>query len=442
MKKILITACLVLLILATGTAARAQGTFYIEVPRDGGIYVFNSQDAYTTFLKTGELKAALTRLGQGPNGETLYFDSENALHLYNFKHNRPDEVVKQAAPAPEVQEKLPYRFSGLMFGDYYYNAQRDPDIGTLPNVATGGPEDQNGFQFRRIYLTFDDDLSKHFTTRFRLEADGTALSSDGKISVFVKDAYLAWKNYHGQNDMIFGIQPTSAYDVSESVWAFRSLEKTIMDLRGIVPSRDFSVSFRGRIDAAQKHSYWVTVGNNSGNKPEIDKYKRFYFQYQYKLTPRFTFTLYEDIKQAPQIVDSSSDNKGSNTAYNTAFFAGYSEKDRYAIGAETFYQVTKNGFKVGNVLDNKNTLGFSAFGWYQFKPYVGVVGRYDYFDPNSQNLSRGDARGLYLAALYVKPYKNVYIMPNVEVETYQKLPLGQTFKSSVTPRLTFYYQYP
>jgi hypothetical protein len=334
-----------------------------------------------------------------------------------------------------------------MFGDYFYNVQRDPLFATATppsNAALGGPEKLNGFQFRRIYFTFDDDISDNFTTRFRLEADQAALSSDGKISVFVKDAFLRWKNAFGSNDFIFGIQPTPAYvDYSESIW-FRSLEKTIMDLRGILGSRDIGVSLRGKFDAAGKFNYWVEAGNGSGNKPETDKFKRFMFNLQYKPTDKFYLTVYQDIKQAPEIPDpNNAAATVSNNSYTTYFSAISTVKDKYAVGGEAFSSRTQNGVAVGTApnisLDSKKTIGFSGWAWYYANPKVGFVGRYDYFDPNNNSGVKGDARNFFLGSLILKPIKNVYIMPNVEVESLQKTAAGASFKTSVTPRITFYY---
>src|SRR5512143_3253741 len=141
------------------------------------------------------------------------------------------------------------KFSGLMFGDYFYNVARDTVFRrtNLPNSAVGGQKDLQGFQFRRIYFTYDNDISEKFTTRFRLEADQAALSSNGKISTYVKDAYLKWKNIFGGSDLTLGLQPTPAYEISENAWGSRSLEKTIMDLRGIIPSRHLGISLPGTL---------------------------------------------------------------------------------------------------------------------------------------------------------------------------------------------------
>jgi phosphate-selective porin OprO and OprP len=82
-----------------GTAA-AQGSFYREVTKDGRIYVFNNIQQYSDWEKSGEMGVAITLLGYGPAGETMVFDSEQAIHLYNFKHDRPGDPRPQPSPSP------------------------------------------------------------------------------------------------------------------------------------------------------------------------------------------------------------------------------------------------------------------------------------------------------------------------------------------------------
>ncbi len=255
---------------------------------------------------------------------------------------------------------------------------------------------------------------------------------------------MRWKNAFAQTDFYFGIQPTPAYEISEAAWGFRSLEKTIMDLRGIVPSRDAAVSLKGKLDSAGKYNYWVEAGNGSGNRPESDKFKRGYFHFQWKPTAKFQLTAYQDIIGRPEIVDPNNAAATlSNNASTTGFFAGYATPDKYSLGFEAFWQRTQNGTKLGTVapftVDNKTSAGYSTWGWYSFTPRIGVVGRWDYFDPNTNSAVEGDVRNLFLGSLFIKPIKNVYIMPNVEAESYQKVPGGPSFKTSVTPRITLYY---
>ena len=80
-KRGLATAALVLLAMAVTGSAWAQTMFYREVEKDGRIYVFASGARYEAFEASGgaEIGVAITRLGFGPNGETVVFDSEDAV---------------------------------------------------------------------------------------------------------------------------------------------------------------------------------------------------------------------------------------------------------------------------------------------------------------------------------------------------------------------------
>ncbi len=86
--------------LALSSVALAQGFFYKEVAKDGRIYVFNLGPEYERWAQTGETGRAITKLNYGPAGETVVFDSEEAIDLYNFKHgDRRSGDQAQAAPA-------------------------------------------------------------------------------------------------------------------------------------------------------------------------------------------------------------------------------------------------------------------------------------------------------------------------------------------------------
>src|SRR5262245_52531025 len=54
----------------------ANTAFYVEVakPEQNRIYVFNDPKAYQEFLDTGDIEKKITRIGEGPNGETMIFD--------------------------------------------------------------------------------------------------------------------------------------------------------------------------------------------------------------------------------------------------------------------------------------------------------------------------------------------------------------------------------
>ena len=354
------------------------------------------------------------------------------------------------------------KFSGYMFGDYFYNVARDTAFrsGAAPftkNAAVGGQKDLQAFQIRRIYFTYDNDISETFTTRFRLESDATVGSKEtdvnGKVTVFVKDAYLMWKNVFTGSNLIFGFQPSSAYDISESAWSYRSLEKTIMDLRGIIPSRVLGVSLKGKVTESGLLNYWLTFANNTGTAAangttaSTDKYKRYSLNVQILPTKEFQITVLGDYLAKPSVnafpASGAPPATVGNSVLTTALFAGYNVKDQYNVGVEGFLRSQANGQKNADNtgLTSLSTMGFTVFGEVNISPSVIAIARFDYYDPNTLSTVKGDAMNYIIAGLSFKPDKNVQIIPNVQFETYQAPTNGTAPSASVTGRVTFYYTF-
>jgi hypothetical protein len=106
----LVTVGALLLILAMATATWAD-MFYREEAWEGRIYVFALGQRYTAWATSHDTGVAIQKLGYGPNGETVVFDSEDAVNLYNFKHNLPGEVFKKEEPKPI--EPVALHFKGI-----------------------------------------------------------------------------------------------------------------------------------------------------------------------------------------------------------------------------------------------------------------------------------------------------------------------------------------
>ncbi len=327
------------------------------------------------------------------------------------------------------------RLSGLAYFDYSYSVARDTAIGAFSNKALSGAESSQAFQFRRIYFTYDYDVAEGFTSRFRLEADEASLASNGKTSVFVKDAFLRWKNVFGQSDLVFGVQPTPAYEISEAVWGYRSLEKTIMDLRGIVSSRDLGVSLKGKLDSEGMFSYWVMVADGSANTPESDKYKRFFLHVRLQPVKSLDVTFYGDLNARAKINDPYKATLVPNSIATMAAFVGYTGIDGLKVGLEGVLTQMSNGFNTGTVLETRSGLGLSIFGIYGLRDDLNLVGRFDLYDPNTDGAAKADSRNYVIAGLDWKVNERVSVIPNVQIETYEKSPL-RTYDASVTGRLT------
>ena len=328
-----------------------------------------------------------------------------------------------------------FKFGGLMFGDYFYNSANI----TPANVNL------NGFQFRRIYFTSDIFVNDDFDARFRLESDQSANSNTagGKLGVMVKDAYLKWKGIFSGSDLFFGISPTPAFDISENAWGYRSLEKTIMDLNGIVSSRDFGVDLKGQLVSGGGVNYWVKIGNNSSNGPAANKFKRYYGLLQFKPVAGFQATIYGDFADKADVADPvTKTNKPTNT-YVGALFLNYQEKTDFAIGVETFIRTMPNAYAPSktSALQDQNSFGISAWAWVSLSEKFRLVARFDDYDPNENSdrtIVTNSQQTLILAGLDCRVAKNVSIIPNIEMTNYQGYSAPSTGDHmNVVERVTF-----
>lgn len=323
----------------------------------------------------------------------------------------------------------PIKFSGLMFGDLYYNA----------NAINPANKDLNGWQFRRIYLTTDYTISSNFSSRFRLEADQSALSSNSKISTFVKDAWLKWKDIFSGSDLFVGISPTPAFEVSEGAWGYRPIEKTIMDYFGIVSSRDLGIDLKGKLDEKGIANYWIKIGNNSGNSPESNKYKRYYASFQIKPNDNLMFNLYGDFASYAKRLDPFDGQLKDNSAFVFAGFINYKQSNSFSLGVESFIKSQQNNYSPNgslSSLESQTGFGLSVWGRVLLNENVGLVARYDTFDPNTNSAANNDKHGLIIGAVDFKVDKHVSVMPGIEVHTLQGAD-----NSDVTPRVTFFWEF-
>ncbi len=174
-------------------------------------------------------------------------------------------AAAQTPPAPaSPSSEAPYKFSGLMFGDFYYFGQsHDPAW-----------EGQQAFWFRRIYFTFDYTFTPKLTTRLRLEANSDGKLEGRSLTPYVKDAYLRW-TYYGRQQMTLGIEPSLSIDFVESVWGLRHVEKAPLDLYRWDSSRDTGLTLGGPLNDAGTLSYGVQFGTEPSDYAEIGRDKAF-----------------------------------------------------------------------------------------------------------------------------------------------------------------------
>ncbi len=305
------------------------------------------------------------------------------------------------------------KISGYMFGDYIYEFSN-------PDSATEALK-RNGFQLRRVYFTYDRDLSARFSVRFRLEMNSPNFGRNDQIVPYIKHAYLRWNNLIPNSKLYFGMSSTPTFTISEEVWGYRAIEKTIMDYRGVAPSADLGFALEGKFSESGVLNYTIMAANGTGTRGETDKNKRAYINVPIKVQNAYFIVPYFDY-------EGGNDGTSKNLV---ALFAGL-QKPRFHGGVEVFRRVSNKA--LANNQD-KTENGLSIFGAVKVAEKIKLVGRYDIYDPNTD--VDNDGNTFVIAGLDFAPEKNVNVMPNVKIESYQ----AQGKDANAIGEVTFFFRF-
>lgn len=363
------------------------------------------------------------------------------------------------------------RIWGYMFGDFYAKGHSDSAGRGGNNQYTGIPTNRNAFQFRRIYLGYDYNITSKFSAELLLAAEdnfpagnppsATAatgdLTANGKLTFYIKLANIRWKNIWKGTDLVIGQVATPAFPLlSEKIWAYRSIERTITDIRR-TPSYDLGATLQGKFDAKGNYGYNVMVGNGSSAKPESDNFKWFYGDvYAMFFDKKLIVDLYADYERlnwVPTWHHSRQMLKGF-VAYNTpgltigveGYLNNLKNDDvaaKLAGGNDTLTSVAKGiSFYVhGDIIKNKlrffarydNTRPDSKVNNAVYAKYTNVAGNYDF----------NDKEQFITAGLDFTPAKNIHFMPNIWYNNYKSELAGASGKLKsdydAVYRLTFYF---
>ena len=263
-------------------------------------------------------------------------------------------LARGSDEVPDWVKRL--KISGVVFGDAYgFVASHDAAI-----------EGENGFWFRRIYLTFDTAVADDIDFRLRFEGNSPGdFSSDDEIDPFVKDAYLRWKFNH--KELVLGLSPTPTWEAIQKFWGYRSVEKTPLDLQRLGSSRDTGIALKGRFNENGRFRYHVMFGNGSGTRGETNEGKKGMAAFSFHPSDRWFVELYADTENRP----------GETDRRTYQAFLGH-KGERYRCGALYGRQHRETG--PGTDLDLDIV---SVFGVFELKEKINLLARIDrMFDPN------------------------------------------------------------
>ncbi|MEX2573947.1 MAG: hypothetical protein WD317_06600 [Balneolaceae bacterium] len=313
--------------------------------------------------------------------------------------------------------------SGLAFNDYYWVVSNHRE----------SLEGSNGFRFRRIYLGYTHRYNDSFSGRLRLEMNSEGnYQTGGRMTPFVKDAWLKWEN--DRHEILAGISPSPTFALVESIWNYRSVEKTPLDLQRLAGSRDFGLAAKGALDESERWNYHVMVGNGNSTGPETDEGKKMMLSLSYQLTGQWVVEAYGDW-------NSLADDTPRKTVQG---FVGY-ESETVAFGALYAFQQTDNPIAGDTNLDIASAFVRAALA----QGTTGLL-RVDHMfapNPDGENISylpfSNEAEStLVVAGVDFQLSEDmISLIPNIEAVIYGETPDGMTPATDFIPRITLFYSF-
>lgn len=326
------------------------------------------------------------------------------------------------APSPPAEPAWHERVkvSGLLFGDFYLLASH-PDSSI---------EGQSGFWIRRGFLTFDASIAKQWTFRLRFEINSPGdFKSQAILEPYVKDAFLARK--FETFELQAGIIPTPTWELTESFWGYRSVERTPTDLYRLGAAREFGVG--GKWSTAQgRFKLHGTIGNGAGIGSETDKGKKVAVAASLFPSEAVALELYGETEDRPGRAD--------RTTYHV--FAGYRAKSqRYGLEwVEQRRETPRGAIEIGVL---------SAFGVWKLGERAHLLLRADRaLDPNPEGdriaylvLSRQHPFDFYLFGFDWKLAPKLHLIPSFQAVRYRSEQGLVTPDDVAVARVTLFVQF-
>jgi len=394
-----------------------------------------------------------------------------------------ETTTEQAKADPDTAWKPQRRIWGYAFGDFAYTGHAPAVTSTYgkENNYYQVPTGRNAFQFRRIYLGYDYEITKKFKAEVLLEAAPNANSTptsssssvingdntaDGKIAFYIKNFNLRARDVWAGTDFVIGEMGTPGFalnepgtngptSLSEATWGYRSIEKTITDFHKN-NSYDVGAALQGTFDPATKNfGYVLMVGNNTqatnvtiynpnsalsptNPQPNTGFFKIFYGDIWAKFLNQHLYVdVYGDYAQTSSSIASSAVTAGTIDPLEhnmLKLFVAYTAP-KFAVGVEAYTQNLNNAV-IDNTTKTANgaTVHAASFwvrgvltkGWNYFA-------RFDTYNPDTKFIGADNVsvasngyssydptvkQQFYTFGLDYNPTKNVHFMPNIWLDRY------------------------
>ena len=415
-------------------------------------------------------------------------------------HNYPMTV----APHESVDSTRGH-FWGYMFGSYYTKLHAD-SAGAGNTQYSQLPKGSNTFSLQRLYLGYDYFFNKKFSVHAIMAHEENAedaytvhatVDQYSNRIFFLKYANMEWNDIFKGSKLSVGILPTPSFAITEEpFWGYRSIDRTIMDMKGITGSNDMGVNLGGKIWSNKDDQgvekacigYNFMIGNGTGSVPD-----NYAFLNNYTVWKKYYGDLYVKAFDDKLVLDLFADgrtlqwqdvNGNDDHVYvlTQRVFLGYKAKN-FNISAEYFHQLQKNMLYIssksvnptssvpagGDTIQDNIQTGFSIMAAAVLirdkntnDPKLSLFARYDVFNPQvnfnandeynqisvgslSYYVSNSYTESYYVFGLDYQPIKQIHFMPNIMYDGVtnraKTVTAIEKFDYDLIARITFCYQF-
>lgn len=299
-----------------------------------------------------------------------------------------------AAPPPPVRDErlviggMKLRISGVIFALW----TRDLALANEPDHTAGA----NRFDLTRAYVNIEPQLTEKISLRIttdvtRVSAPGTSL--DGNLALRLKYGYAQFDDVVAGATVRGGLQPTPIVDYTDSVWGYRVLGPSPFEIFGGAPSSDLGAGVSGK-PLGGRLEYAVLVSNGEGyTKPEQSGREAARYK---DVAGRLTFAPFAGSPGALRGIRLSAlaqygissetpldDYVDRTRVYGLASWEG--ALGTFGAGGGPTWD---HDAREGGGVRLRNGLLLTAFGYVNLPLDLRLVGRYDYFDPNTDEAAR------------------------------------------------------
>ncbi len=387
-----------------------------------------------------------------------------AKPVIKAKEDAKTEAKSETKAVEDTSWKPQRRLWGYAFGDEYYDAHADKTNRGGETQYNGVPTYRNAFQFRRMYLGYDYEITKKFKAEVLLASEPNANTGvngstsiqngdnlvDGKMAFWIKNFNLRVRDLWTGTDFVIGEMSTPGFalnepgtngpvSLSEATWAYRSIEKTITDFHKN-NSYDVGAALQGTFDPSVKNfGYVFMVGNNStasllsAANANTGFYKIFYGDLWGKfLNKKLYIDIYADYARtgpATVVIPGQEHNMFK-------IFASYQTKP-ITLGVEAYTQTLASALNnsTTKAVEDATVHGLSLWVRGPITKTLNYFARYDTYQP-ATDFASGDVytttfntnygnytpfvqEQFYTAGLDYQPIKNVHFEPNFWLVNYK-----------------------